>query len=89
MKHKMLNVHFSLPKEKQAMLPKRNINRKFSSTPARVSIVLLILLLIIILMPASSAYAAAAVTISWHDVHQTIDGFGASGAFGQANYLRI
>jgi O-glycosyl hydrolase len=73
---------------KKAWLPSRIINRKFSILPARVTLVLLILLLMVIFMPASSAHAAAAVTINWNDVHQTIDGFGASGAFGQANYLK-
>jgi glucuronoarabinoxylan endo-1,4-beta-xylanase len=89
MKHTMLSVHFSLPKEKQPPLPKRHTRRKSSGTPARASVVLLLtLLLIIVLMPASFAHATPAVTIDWNDVHQTIDGFGASGAFGQANSLK-
>src|SRR6185436_1518249 len=33
------------------------------------------------------AQAAPAVTVTWSDVRQTIDGFGASGAFQRATYL--
>ena len=34
-----------------------------------------------------TAAAATGVTITWNNVHQTIDGFGASGAFQRASYL--
>jgi glucuronoarabinoxylan endo-1,4-beta-xylanase len=59
-----------------------------SSTAARVVVAALIALLILMWAPAPASQALPAVTISWNKVHQTIDGFGGSGAFGQANYLK-
>jgi glucuronoarabinoxylan endo-1,4-beta-xylanase len=37
--------------------------------------------------PCGRASAAAAVNLNWSSIHQTIDGFGASGAFQRATYL--
>ncbi len=66
------------------MLPKRD---HFASTAARAMLAVLIVLLAIVLRPPATAFAAAAVNLNWNSVHQTIDGFGASGAFQRATYL--
>jgi glucuronoarabinoxylan endo-1,4-beta-xylanase len=69
------------------MLTKRKPGRVVASSVVRVSIALIVILLVILLGPAATASAAAGVTLSWNNVHQTIDGFGASGAFQRATYL--
>ena len=68
------------------MLSKLKLKRKFSAATARVLLILVIVLFGIgtLLTPAS---AATGVTVTWTDVRQTIDGFGASGAFQRATYL--
>jgi glucuronoarabinoxylan endo-1,4-beta-xylanase len=68
------------------MLSKLKLNRKFSALTVRV-----LLILAILLIGVSSlnfpVQAATGVTVTWTDVRQTIDGFGASGAFRRATYL--
>jgi glucuronoarabinoxylan endo-1,4-beta-xylanase len=68
------------------MQSKLNSNRKFLNVFTWL-LLIAILLAGINLAPASNAHAAAGVTINWTDVHQTIDGFGASGAFQRSTYL--
>ncbi|MGC1377606.1 MAG: glycoside hydrolase [Anaerolineales bacterium] len=68
------------------MLSKLKSNRKFSALTIRMLLVLTILLLGISSLNFP-ARAATGVTVTWTDVHQTIDGFGASGAFQRATYL--
>ena len=71
------------------MLSKLKLNRKFSVVAARVLLILVIALFGIgpLLTTTTPARAAAGVTVTWTDVRQTIDGFGASGAFRRATYL--
>ncbi len=67
------------------MLPKLKLNPKFSVVTIR-----LLFVLVLVMFSVSSltpAQAAAGVSITWTDVRQTIDGFGASGAFQRATYL--
>jgi glucuronoarabinoxylan endo-1,4-beta-xylanase len=66
------------------MLPK--LKRKFSTVTVRVTFILIVLLLGINALNIP-AHAAAGVTVTWTDVRQTVDGFGASGAFQRATYL--
>lgn len=69
------------------MNAKPGSNLKLSVVSRTFLTILLILLLTVDLNLVSPAYAATAVTINWTDVRQTIDGFGASGAFQRATYL--
>jgi glucuronoarabinoxylan endo-1,4-beta-xylanase len=69
------------------MLPTRIQRHVSTSTSVRIILALLAVALVLNLRPPSSAFAASTVTLDWNNVHQTIDGFGASGAFQRAAYL--
>ncbi len=68
------------------MRPKLNFNRKLLDISARL-LLIIVLLAGVNFVSATNARAAAGVTITWTDVHQTVDGFGAAGAFQRATYL--
>ena len=68
------------------MLPKLRFSQRNLVTAARLLMVLPIVLFSVGVRPPTAA-AATGVTITWNNVHQTIDGFGASGAFRRASYL--
>ncbi len=61
--------------------------RIFSFPALRTILVFLIAFFLVNLTAPLSASAASSVALNWNTVDQTIDGFGASGAFQRATYL--